>query len=443
MPLFSPLQPFKTQPSKRLSRPYLRGILARVGIAAALLFSASLTAAQGITVAIGGGLQDDNLAVWSRLVSLAGGAGSRFTVFATASGDPQHTASRIAANLTRHGAVVVVAEVAPRWPGVDLAAAVADPRWIEAVGRSSGVFFSGGAQSRLLDTLQPGGQPTPLLQAVQAMWDAGGVVAGTSAGAAVMSQRVFRNAPDVLAVMKGRLREGREIDDGFGLLPPHVIVDQHAVRRGRIARLLPLLQAEGVPLGIGVAEDSAIIARASLVEVIGSRGALFIDIAQASTDTTLDAFNLRGARLHWLEAGDRFDLAAREVIPADSKQAASRLSPTHHRAPTAHPPAADADADPPRRVLFNDILQDGAIIEAMAQRLEGDGGDVLGLAFSDPQASNDPDPRLGFEWWLRASASSHGFRGADGLTLVDLVLDVVPVWPSQRPHAARAPDAGG
>ena len=441
MPLFSRLQPFKTQPSQRLSRPPLRGVLARVCIAAALLFSASLAAAQGITVAIGGGLKDDNLAVWSRLVSLAGGAGSRFTVFATASGDPQHTASRIAANLRRHGAVVEVAEVAPRWPGIDLAAAVADPRWIEAVGRSSGVFFSGGAQSRLLDTLQPGGQPTPLLQAVQAMWDAGGVVAGTSAGAAVMSQRVFRNAPDVLAVMKGHLREGREIDDGFGLLPPHVIVDQHAVRRGRIARLLPVLQAEGVPLGIGVAEDTAIIARASMVEVIGSRGALFIDIAQASTDATLDAFNLRGARLHWLEAGDRFDLTARRVLPAERKQIARRLSSLPNRSPISRPPTANVDTNAPHAALFNDILQDGAIIEAMAQRLEGDGGDVLGLAFSDPQSPHDPD--LGFEWWLRASASSHGFRAADGLTLVDLVLDVLPVRSSHRPHAARAPAAGG
>lgn len=425
-PLFQPVQ---AKRSGCLASHPTHGVLARTWIAAALLFSASLASAQGITVAIGGGLKDDNLAVWSRLVSLAGGAGSRFTVFATASGDPERTASRIATNLTRQGAVVEIAEVAPRLPGIDLAAAVANPRWIDSVRRSNGVFFSGGAQSRLLDTLQPGGQPTPLLQAVQAMWDAGGVVAGTSAGAAVMSQRAFRNAPDVLAVMKGRLREGREIDDGFGLLPPDVIVDQHAVRRGRIARLLPMLQAEGVPLGIGVAEDTAIVARASMVEVIGSRGALFVDITHASTDATLGDFNLRGARLHWLEAGDRFDLATRRVLPAERKQVANRLTPTLNRTPTAR--SQTAAADRPHAVLFKDILDDGVIIQAMAQRLEGRGGDVLGLAFSDPQARDDPDPNLGFEWWLRAGASTHGFRAADGLTLIDLLLDVVPVRPSR------------
>jgi hypothetical protein len=133
MPLLSLFRSIQAKRSGCLASQLSLAGLARVWLATALLLSASLASAQGITVAIGGGLKDDNLAVWSRLVSLAGGAGSRFTVFATASGDPERTASRIAANLTRQGAVVEIAEVAPRLPGIDLAAAVADPRWIELV----------------------------------------------------------------------------------------------------------------------------------------------------------------------------------------------------------------------------------------------------------------------------------------------------------------------
>ena len=53
----------------------------------------------------------------------------------------------------------------------------------------------------LLDTLQPAGQATPLLQAVRAVWQAGGVVAGTSSGAAVLSTLAFRDAPEPLRVM--------------------------------------------------------------------------------------------------------------------------------------------------------------------------------------------------------------------------------------------------
>ncbi len=399
----------------------------RRGLAATwLMVACTAAAAQGVTVAIGGALKDDNTAVWSRLVDLAGGTGSHFTVFATASGEPERTAARIAANLARHGAQAEVIDVAPRLPGIDIAAAVADPRWVDAVRGSRGVFFSGGDQARLLDTLQPGGRSTPLLQAVQAVWAAGGVVAGTSAGAAVMSQRVFRNAPDVLAVMKGRLREGREVDAGFGLLPSGVVVDQHSVRRGRIARLLPMLQAEGLPLGIAIAEDSAVVVQGQAVEVIGSRGALFVDLGQASTDAALGGFNLRGARLHWLEAGDRFDLGARNVRPADRKLAASRLMPTL-REPPAAGPSGSASAQAPSAAFFSDILDDGAIVRAMARRLNSSGGDVLGLAFAAQPKRDDPDPDLGFEWRLRADAATHGFRDRDGLTVVDLLLDVLPV----------------
>jgi hypothetical protein len=117
IPLFSLSPSIQAKRSGRLASNLTPDGLARVWLASALLLSTSLASAQGITVAIGGGLKDDNLAVWSRLGSLAGGAGSRFTVFATASGDPERTASRIAANLKRHGAVVEVAEVAPRWCG--------------------------------------------------------------------------------------------------------------------------------------------------------------------------------------------------------------------------------------------------------------------------------------------------------------------------------------
>jgi cyanophycinase len=381
--------------------------------------SSSLAGAQGITVAIGGALQDDNVAVWSRLVELAGGAGSRFTVFGTASSNPALSAARIVATLQRHGAVAQAVDVTPALPDDDISTALAERRAVDAVRSSRGVFFSGGDQARLIDNLRPGGQPTPLLLAVQEVWNAGGVVAGTSAGAAVMSRRVFRDAPDVLAVMKGRLREGREVDTGFGLLPDGIVVDQHSMNRGRIARQLPMLQSEGLPLGIGVSEDSAVVVRGQQAEVIGSRGALFVDIGAATTDVTLGAFNLRGARLHWLEAGDRYDIANGLVQPSQRKLTATRQ--------TAIVRAPDPGAPPRTAAVFTDILDDGAIVRAMTRRLDSYGGDVLGLSFAVLPRRDDPDPDLGFEWRLHADASTYGHRVRDGATLVDLLLDVSPV----------------
>ena len=226
-------------------------------LAALLLCAIAAHAAQGpavphgYAVPIGGALGYDNDAVWSRLVALSGGDGARWVVFATASGDPAATGERIAGTLRRHGAVATVIPVAPRLADVDLASAVRDPRWLEAVREARGVFFSGGAQERIVDTLQPQGAGTPLLDAIRDVQLRGGVIAGTSAGAAVMSARMFRDAVDPVAVLKGALRDGHETDRGLGFVGPDLFVDQHFLRRGRIARLLPTMTAYGATLGLG------------------------------------------------------------------------------------------------------------------------------------------------------------------------------------------------
>jgi len=164
--------------------------------------------------------RDDNDAIWSRLVILAGGDGARFVVFGTASGNPERSAARVVALLESHGAEAESLPVAPKLPGVDVAQAVRDPELIARVNAARGVFFTGGAQERIVDALQPGGQPTPLLKAIRGVLDRGGVVAGTSAGAAVMSHVMFRDAPDLLAVMKGTLRDGKEVDRGLASRHP-------------------------------------------------------------------------------------------------------------------------------------------------------------------------------------------------------------------------------
>ena len=153
--------------------------------ACAALSGATPARAAGSVVVVGGALRDDNQAVWQRVVDLAGGPGAHIAVLATASGEPLAAAAGIVANLQRRGAVAQAIPVAPSIPGIDLAAAVRDPRWITQLRTARGVFFSGGAQARLVDTLQPGGRSTPLLDAIRAVHERGGVIAGTSAGAAV------------------------------------------------------------------------------------------------------------------------------------------------------------------------------------------------------------------------------------------------------------------
>ncbi|MDP1013895.1 hypothetical protein Q6293_29730, partial [Klebsiella pneumoniae] len=75
----------------------------------------------------------------------------------------------------------------PHLEGTDLQARLHDPALIARVAACRAVFFSGGAQEYIVDTLQPGGRETAMLAAIRAVFAAGGVVGGTSAGAAAMS----------------------------------------------------------------------------------------------------------------------------------------------------------------------------------------------------------------------------------------------------------------
>jgi cyanophycinase len=384
----------------------------------------AVPAATGAVVAIGGALRYDNAAVWSRLVTLAGGAGARYVVLGTASADPARSVGRVIAALEAHGARAEHLPVAPRLPGIDLEQAVRDPELIARVRAARGVFFTGGAQERIVDTLQPGGEATPLLVAIRELLDRGGVIAGTSAGAAVMSRVMFRDAPDLLGTMKGTLRPGHEVDRGLGFAAPGLFVDQHFLRRGRLGRMLPLLQSQGIELGIGVEENSAAILRGRDLEVLGNGGALVADLAGARSDPSLGAFNVTGVRLTYLGDGDRMHLDTRVVVPSTAKRQGSRIDP---RAKDFEPSLEDAP-------FLLDVLGDGAVLRGMRHVLDGPRPELLGLAFDARPEAQSPR-ELGFEFrFYRGPDTAGWFTSASGdeaYTVQNVRLDVRPVHVAQ------------
>jgi cyanophycinase len=384
---------------------------------AALLPAAAAEPARGTVIAVGGALRADNAAVWQRVVSAAGGPGSRIAVFATAAANPQRAAEQIVEALSRQGAVAELIPVAPKLHGVDLKASLNDPALIEKVRLSGGVYFSGGSQEYIVDTLQPGGEPTEMLKAIWSVYRGGGVVAGSSAGAAIMSRTMFRDAPDGIAVLQGRMREGREWDRGLGFIESELFVDQHFLKRGRIGRILPLMQARGLKLGLGVEEDSAVVIRGAEVEVIGARGALLVDLGEARSNEGLGAFNLRNVRLSYLDHGDRHDLATGLSTPSAQKLAGPKVDPR----------AADFKPRFQAEPFFIDMLADNAIVRAMTQLIDSPHGELRGLAFRGRAAPQDPQPDLGFEFRLYKAADSLAWSGGDDYTLLGLRLDVQPV----------------
>ncbi|MCY4747283.1 cyanophycinase [Pelomonas sp. UHG3] len=402
---------------------------------------------RGYAVPIGGALKADNDEVWQRIVQLAGGKGARFVVFGTASEDPEASAKQVVDLLQRRGAVAEALPVAPKFLWVDLNKVVRDPALIAKVKAAKGIFFTGGVQERIVDVLQPGGQSTPMLEAIWDVYRKGGVVAGTSAGAAIMSTIMFRDAPSVMNVLKGRFADGKQVDRGLGFVGPHLFVDQHFLKRGRFGRMIPLMMAKGYKLGLGVDENTAAIIRGDEIEVIGDRGCLIVDLTEAGSDPSLGAFNVQGARLSYLEHGDRYHMRARSTTPS-----APKLRGEQHDAesPSFKPYYTDD-------VFHLDMLGDSTISNAMSRLIDSVRKEVKGLAFDVLPRTNDPLAELGFLFRIYKGSDSLGWSteefGGEQFTVTNLYLDISPVrlpmplyggWsgPAKAAAPASAP-AGG
>ncbi|MFN2636496.1 MAG: cyanophycinase [Gemmatimonadaceae bacterium] len=170
------------------------------------------------------------------------------------------------------------------------------------------VFFTGGDQIKI--TSQIG--DTPVYTRVREIFEGGGVIAGTSAGASVMTETMMvAGAGDESHRIGSTLR----LAPGFGLLPG-VIVDQHFAQRGRIGRLLGAIAQNPRMLGLGLDEDSAILVRRGRFQVLGSGAVYVVDgskvtfsnINEAEPDLPLCIY---GIRLHVLNQSDKFDIKTR------------------------------------------------------------------------------------------------------------------------------------
>ena len=169
------------------------------------------------------------------------------------------------------------------------------------------LFFSGGDQLRI--TSQIG--DTPIYERVHEIYRSGGLIAGTSAGASVMSETMLVAGNNSSSSRAGTLR----LAPGLGLVP-NVIIDQHFAERGRIGRLIGAVRQNPRVLGIGIDEDTAIVIQGSHFRVIGCGAVYVVDaagvsksnIAEAEPDAVLSVYDLR---LHVLCKGDAFDLTTR------------------------------------------------------------------------------------------------------------------------------------
>jgi cyanophycinase len=184
---------------------------------------------------------------------------------------------------------------------------------IKKIKKAGAVMFCGGNQLRLSTIL--GG--TDVMDIIREKYEKEKfIIAGTSAGAMVMSPSMIVEGKSETALYKGELK----ITTGFGFLDG-VIIDTHFLKRGRFGRLSQAVAINPEQLGIGVEEDTAVlVTEGKDMEVIGSGNVIIID-GQKIVNSNL-AFvdngipiSIEGLYVHILSKGDRFSLKELKVKP--------------------------------------------------------------------------------------------------------------------------------
>jgi len=253
-----------------------------------------------------GGAEDKvgRATVLRRFVRLAGGRNARIVVIPTASAFPDQAVEAYMTTFSRLGAPAVVVVDPPSRP------AAAAEALVQAIDDATGVFITGGNQLKLAQLFLG----TPLADAISRAYARGAVVAGTSAGASIMSRFMISLGDDGVTPRQ----RVSQLTSGLGLLPD-VIVDQHFDQRARYGRLMSLVASSPNLLGIGIDEDTAAEVRdGRKLSVLGSGAVFVIDARGAVSDVPVARRHapllVSGAVVHSLPTGATFDLQTATLI---------------------------------------------------------------------------------------------------------------------------------
>jgi len=261
---------------------------------------------RGFIVPIGGAeekLRDP--AILKRFVEICGGRDARIAIIPTASAmaDTGHQYEELFRRIGVADAVSLPFDSRADCERAD---------WLEGLRSAHGIFLTGGNQLRLSTTL--GG--TSVAQVIRERNQAGAHVAGTSAGAAFMSEHMIAFGDE------GSTPHADMVTLAPGLGLTHdIIVDQHFRQRDRLGRLLSALSYNPRPIGMGLDEDTAaFISPDDVFEVIGSGAITLLDpsaIEYSSMDSQRrhEPVSVIGMQLHVLIHGGLYDLATREARP--------------------------------------------------------------------------------------------------------------------------------
>jgi cyanophycinase len=285
---------------------------------------------------------------------------------------------------------------------------------------SSAIWFTGGDQSRIMRIF--GGEEAKGARKV--LWElirSGGVIGGTSAGAAVQSETMIVGGSSAGALrhgvfgqygsMKDQERGPLTLGEGFGFFP-HGIIDQHFDRKARLGRLVVALLKKKVTHGFGIDEDTALVYDFQTAEahVTGPGTVVMVDVGEVEVDEG----RVSGIRLSVLAEGDRLRWPGPEV----------RIHP--EKSPTVGNE-------------YLEIAQPQAmgVMDPYGGRI----GDILGYLLADNSAAREVRSRICYpdgacrQLRFRMDERTAGYWAAldgemDSYSVLEAILDIGPEEPS-------------
>ncbi len=146
------------------------------------------------------------------------------------------------------------------------------PGFADPLKSATAVWISGGSQYRIADAYLG----TPVEEELFKLLERGGIIGGSSAGAAIQTKVMIRGG-----------NPEPEMATGLDLLPG-AIVDQHFLKRNRLARLIAAIRANPELVGYGIDEATAIVVSGDEYKVIGESYVLRIELVDGKIK--IDAF---------------------------------------------------------------------------------------------------------------------------------------------------------
>jgi cyanophycinase len=328
---------------------------------------------KGSLVICGGGRLPDS--VRDKFIELVGGKEARLVVIPTAGEeDSIDEDAREVAEIWKAREPASITILHTRSPEE-----ANDPKFVEPIRHATGVWISGGKQSQLARVYSG----TLVARELYALVERGGVVGGTSAGAACQSR---------VMIVRGKIHD----KEGLGLIPG-VIIDQHFLARDRRTRLFEALALHPHLVGLGVDEGTALVVQGRTLRCLGDST---VTICMAAT-----AFH--AAKEVVLKPGDVSDLTMYRRVARD------RMLPVF-------PPEKMADPEVPQGALF--IVGGGGLPAELTEKFIERAGGPEALIVVLPTANPDPLPE----------------RPGEGDFLVRAGAKNVRVLKARRPHEVES-----